>query len=292
MKKIALLLCVLAMFGCSDDEDNTWKEIEIPAPEISKMLFSEFCKADGLGVSDVTKTEEFHYKDTWLTDYIYTQVVSIADLTETITNPITVQYGNNRSSVTFTDDIGTERKYTLNEEGYATQCEYTSLDQKRQYAFSYTNGYLTQIKETLLKEGSDEVAATQTLSLEYEQGDLISATCPSLTNESFTGYGELKTNYEPGKDMNYYRLPCPALADTYPLSFHREAMFAGILGKPTQHLTVASYPNQTDDTYTERTQYTYSFDKNNKPTSLHIQTKYGSSKSMSNINRTITISIE
>ena len=38
-----------------------------------------------------------------------------------ISHSLTIQYGNNRSSVTFTDEIGTERKYTLNEEGYATQ---------------------------------------------------------------------------------------------------------------------------------------------------------------------------
>ena len=57
-------------------------------------------------------------------------------------------------------------------------------------------------------------------------------------------------------------------------------------------LSVASYPDQTGDTYTERTEYSYSFDKKNKPTGLHIQTKYGNGKSMNYINRTINISIE
>lgn len=114
MKKIALLLCAIVMFGCSDDEEKAGTEV--PDPEISKMLFSEFCKSDGIGVSDVTKEEEFRYEDAWLTGYTYTQEVSIADLTEIISHPLTIQYGNNRSSVTFTDEIGTERKYTLNEE--------------------------------------------------------------------------------------------------------------------------------------------------------------------------------
>ena len=76
---------------------------EVPDPEISKMLFSEFCKSDGIGVSDVTKKEEFHYEDAWLTGYTYTQEVSIADLTEIISHPLTIQYGNNRSSVYFTE---------------------------------------------------------------------------------------------------------------------------------------------------------------------------------------------
>ena len=293
MKKIALLLCAIVMFGCSDDEEKSWTEIEIPTPAMSRMLLTEFCKSDGIGVSDVTKREEFSYKDNWLTDYIYSQEVSIADLTETITNPIAVQYENNRGSVTFTDETGTERKYTLNEEGYATQCEYASLDQKREYTFSYTDGYLTQMNEKIMpREGSSDAAVAHTLSLHYDKGDLISTTSPSLTNESFTEYGELQTNYEAGEDVNYYRLPCLLVADTYPLSFHREALFAGMLGKPTQHLTPASYPEKTSDTYTERTEYTYNFDKNKKPVSLKISTKYSNGKSTSYLNRTISITIE
>ena len=195
MKKIALLLCAIVMFGCSDDEEKVGTEV--PDPEISKMLFSEFCKSDGIGVSDVTKEEEFRYEDAWLTGYTYTQEVSIADLTEIISHSLTIQYGNNRSSVTFTDEIGTERKYTLNEEGYATQCEYASLDQKRQYTFLYTDGYLTQVNEKIMpREGSSDAVVAHTLSLQYDKGDLISTISPSLPYESSTGYGKLQTNYE------------------------------------------------------------------------------------------------
>lgn len=237
MKKIALLLCAIVMFGCSDDEEKVGTEV--PDPEISKMLFSEFCKSDGIGVSDVTKEEEFRYEDAWLTGYTYTQEVSIADLTEIISHSLTIQYGNNRSSVTFTDEIGTERKYTLNEEGYATQCEYASLDQKRQYTFLYTDGYLTQVNEKIMpREGSSDAVVAHTLSLQYDKGDLISTISPSLPYESSTGYGKLQTNYEAGEDINYYRLPCMLVADTYPLSFHREALFAGMLGKPTDRKSV------------------------------------------------------
>ena len=78
----------------------------------------------------------------------------------------------------------------------------------------------------------------------------------------------------------------------YPTKAHREALFAGMLGKPTQHLTTASYPEKTSDTYTERTEYTYSFDKNKKPVSLKVSTKYGNGKSISYLNRTISITIE
>lgn len=104
------------------------------------------------------KKKSFATKMPWLTGYTYTQEVSIADLTEIISHSLTIQYGNNRSSVTFTDEIGTERKYTLNEEGYATQCRYASLDQKRQYTFLYTDGYLTQVNE---KDYAPKEAAMQ-----------------------------------------------------------------------------------------------------------------------------------
>ena len=35
MKKIALLLCAIVMFGCSDDEEKVGTEV--PDPEISKI---------------------------------------------------------------------------------------------------------------------------------------------------------------------------------------------------------------------------------------------------------------
>lgn len=121
MRKILLLVCMMTViFGCSDDEEKAWTEIEIPTPAMSRMLLTEFCKSDGIGVSDVTKREEFSYQENWLTDYIYSQEVSIADLTETITNPIAVRYENNRGSVTLTDETGIQRKYTLNEQGRYT----------------------------------------------------------------------------------------------------------------------------------------------------------------------------
>lgn len=293
MKKIALLVCVLAMFSCSEEEDGEWREINIPAPDISSMCLTEFCPKEGLGVSDVNKTEEFFYENSYLNGYLYTQESSIADIKEVYTHPITVEYGSDRSSVTLTDEMGTQRRYILNDMGYATQCEYTSSDQKRQYTFSYTDGYLTQLNEEILPgEGSSAGVVSRNMTFNYNNGELVSVTSPSLTGETFAGYGELQTNFEAGEEINYYRLPCPLLLDIYPLSFHREAMFAGILGKPTQHLTVASYPVQTSGSYFEKTEYSYRMD-NNKPTSLRITTIYGDNGKVSgSVYRTIAITIE
>ena len=143
------------------------------------------------------------------------------------------------------------------------------------------------------REGSSDAVVSHTLSLQYDKGDLISTTSPSLTNESSTGYGKFQTNYEAGEDINYYRLPCMLVADTYPLSFHREALFAGMLGKPTQHLTTASCPEMSRVTHTPKEpNIAYNFDKNKKPVSLKISTKYSNGKSTSYLNRTISITIE
>lgn len=293
MKKFILVaLCAMALFSCSDEEEELWKEIEIPIPNISKILFSEFCRSEGAGVSDVTKTEEFVFESKWLTDYVYTQKSSIANDTTILTNPLTILYGSNRNSITFTDETGIQRKYTLNDQGYATKCEYTSFGQKRNYTFSYTNGYLTQLIENIMpSEGSDDDVITQSLSFTYDKGDLISVTSPSLTGETFTGYGELQTNFVAGENTNYYHLPCFLLLDIYPLSFHREAMFARILGKPTQHLIVSSYPTQTIENYNEETKFTYRFDKD-MPTGLTITTSYGYGNTRYSINRNISISFE
>lgn len=293
MKKIVLLVCVLAMFGCSEEDNGEWTEIKIPAPDISSMCLTEFCPSTGKGVSDVTKTEKFFFEDSYLNGYLYTQESTIADAKEVHSNLIIVEYASDRSSVTLTDEMGTQRKYTLNDMGYATQCEYTSSDQKRQYTFSYTNGYLTQLDEEILPgEGSSSGVVSHNMTFNYHNGELISVTSPSLTGETFTGYGELQTNFEAGEDINYYRLPCPQLVDIYPLSFHREAMFAGILGKPTQHLTVSSYPVQTSGSYFEKTEYSYKMN-DNKPVSLRITTSYGDNGKVSgSVYRTIAITIE
>lgn len=293
MKKIVLLVCVLAMFGCSEEDNGEWTEIKIPAPDISSMCLTEFCPSTGKGVSDVTKTEKFFFEDSYLNGYLYTQESTIADAKEVHSNLIIVEYASDRSSVTLTDEMGTQRKYTLNDMGYATQCEYTSSDQKRQYTFSYTNGYLTQLDEEILPgEGSSSGVVSHNMTFNYHNGELISVTSPSLTGETFTGYGELQTNFEAGEDINYYRLPCPQLVDIYPLSFHREAMFAGILGKPTQHLTVSSYPVQTSGSYFEKTEYSYKMN-DNKLVSLRITTSYGDNGKVSgSVYRTIAITIE
>lgn len=297
MKKIAFLLLALLAFGCSDDEgaiaEEPWTEIEIPTPVMDRMLLTEVCESSG--VPDVTTHEKFLYSNGWMTSHSSTQKFTADDEQTILSNQINFQYTLNYSIATLTDDSGNKRVYTLNEQGYATQCIYTSDYQVRQYIFSYTDGYLTQVTEEVTStDGISETTNSLKLSLAYKKGDLISVTAPSITNEPFTGYSENQTNFESGKDINYYRLPCLLLLDTYPLSFHPEAMFAGMLGKPTQHLVTRASPHVTAEGSTEHTNYTYRFNSSGKPTAIHSRTIYSGGTDQNHFpnKRDISITIE
>ena len=86
--------------------------------------------------------------------------------------------------------------------------------------------------------------------------------------------------YEAGETINYYCLPCLDLLETYPLSFHQCALFAGILGKPTQHLVARSTPENNNNEYTT---YSYTFDNEGKPTSIYSRTHYSNKINTQNI---------
>lgn len=297
MKKIAFLLLTLLAFGCSDDEggitEEPWTEIEIPVPAMDRMLLTEVCKSSG--VPDVTRNEEFLYSNGWMTSHSSTQKFTVYGEQTILANLINFQYTGSYSIATLTDDSDNKRVYTLNEQGYATQCIYTSSYQMRQYAFSYANGYLTQVTEEVTPtDGIGKTTSSLKLSLNYKKGDLISVTAPSLTNEPFTDYSESQTNFESGQDINYYRLPCLQLLETYPLSFHQEAMFAGMLGKPTQHLVTRVSPHVAAEGSTEHTNYTYRFNGSGKPTAIHSRTIYsgGTDQDYFPNKRDISITIE
>lgn len=245
MKKVAILLLAILVFSCSDDDEKGTVE------DYGQwtMVFNETVRSDS---KPVDKTEKFMFDGKRLLQHIITQQY----FEEEISYEVNLSYSD--SQVTVASDYLT-LVYTLNSEGYASQCVYSSSSQNRIYLFSYsTEGYLTGIIEKI-----DETEYSST-SLTYENGDITSI------SSALNGF-ENKFIYEPGEESSKYHLPCLGLLEIHPLTFHIEALYAGLLGKAPRHFTARSFPVGDDE---EQTVYTYKFDKEGNPAKMGCQTTY------------------
>lgn len=244
MRNITILLLALLVISCSDEDEKDREDYSQWT-----ITFNETMSI--YGTSPVSKTEKFIYNHGRLIQHITKQQY----YEEEISYEVNLTYSDN-SAIVATD--GVTLVYTLNTEGYASQCVYTSPSQKRIYLFSYsTERYLTGIVESI---DGEEYSST---SLTYENGDITSI------NSTLNGY-ENKHIYQPGEDSSKYHLPCLGLLELHPFTFHIEALYAGLLGKDPRHFTVRSSPE--DVRYKEYTNYTYTFDKNGNLTQMGCQT--------------------
>jgi hypothetical protein len=249
MKKIVVLLLAVLAFSCSDDEKETGE-----GNRQWSMIFNENVKNDS---KPVDKTEKFTFDGECLIQHIIKQRY----FEEEISHEVNLSYSDNL--VTVASDYLT-LIYTLNSEGYASQCTYTSSSQNRIYLFSYSiEGYLTGITESI--DGT-EYSST---SLTYDNGDITSI------SSTLNGF-ENKFIYEPGEESSKYHLPCLGLLEIHPLTFHIEALYAGLLGKAPRHFTARSFPAEGDN---EQTIYTYEFDKEGNPQKMGCQTTYAKGES-------------
>ena len=143
--------------------------------------------------------------------------------------------------------------YILGSAGYATECTYKLSDQVRKYTFTYSGEYLTRIDE--------EINSTPYSSVELAYDD--------NGNLSHIIANGLQTNYQAGNTENLYQLPCLQVCETYPLSFHNDAIYAGLLGRQSKHLIIGNTPEENKEEYTK---YTYELDENEKPTGIIAKT--------------------
>ncbi len=263
MKKIAILLLAILTFSCSDDDEKDTEDNGQWA-----MIFNETAKSDS---NPVERTEKFMFDGEHLIQHIIKQRY----FEEEISNEVNLSYSDNQ--VTVTADYLT-LVYTLNSEGYASQCVYSSSSQNRIYQFSYSaEGYLTGIVENI-----DDTEYSST-SFTYENGDITSI------SSKINGF-ENKFIYEPGEESSKYHLPCLGLLEIHPLTFHIEALYAGLLGKVPCHFTIRSYPAGSND---EQTVYSYEFDKKGNPSRMICQTTYaGRQSSYYPYTRNISVSFE
>ena len=170
MKKIAILLLAILTFSCSDDDEKGTVEDKGQWA----MIFNETVKSDS---NPVDRTEKFMFDGERLIQHIIKQRY----FEEEISNEVNLSYSDNQ--VTVTTDYLT-LVYTLNSEGYASQCVYSLSSQNRIYQFSYSaEGYLTGIVENI-----DDTEYSST-SLTYES--------ELLTRLGTVGKKEINKVYDP-----------------------------------------------------------------------------------------------
>lgn len=210
------------------------------------MTIKEDMSNDG---GTVVKKDAYVYENDKLVKHVTTQEF----YGQSISSAVTLSYF--KQKVLVKDDNGNTAVYTLGNDGYATECAYQLSGQARVYTFYYDQGYLARLDETI--EGRTGMSNTLT----YRQGDLIGISHAGTT-----------LRCEPGGTVNSDSLPDQLLKDIYPLSLHLDAMYAGILGRPVQHLVGQAMPIAEDNK--EITEYAYTTDATGKVTRVQEKLTY------------------
>lgn len=276
MKNIFIVLITVLLWSCSKDnndnnilpvepeepstptgnvEESTQKRIIYFATENGEsnqsiLTVTEIMTTDGY----VNKKETYTFNNTQLIRH-FTQQKYYPEFITTYETKL--DYSEN--TVIVTDDNGNILTYTLNDDGYATFCKYETASQIRFYDFIYTtDNFLTRIEESI---GNTFFSS---LDLSYENGDLTSVT-------TFMNGIENKIMYTAGITANSDKLPCIPLSETYPMSTHVEALYAGLLGKTSNHLVAKTQPYGNDDEWNE---FHYSINEAGNISSLKITTHY------------------
>lgn len=275
MKNIFIVLIIALLWGCSKDNNNNLIPTEPEEPttptgnveestinrriyfatengesDQSILTVTEIMTTDGY----VNKKETYTFNNTQLIRHFTQQKYDPEFIT---TYETKLDYLEN--TVIVTDDNGNILTYTLNDDGYATFCKYETASQIRFYDFNYTaDNYLTRIEESI---GNTFFSS---LDLSYENSDLTSVT-------TFMNGMENKIMYTASAIANSDKLPCLPLSETYPMSTHVEALYAGLLGKQSNHLVAKTQPYGNDDEWNE---YHYSINEAGNISSLKITTHY------------------
>lgn len=262
MKQIYFLFIAVLLFGCSKDNDSLPNEPEEPSTpsgivkestevrvvnfnrevnedeQQSVLTISETIKSDA---QPVTKTESFIFSNSQLIKHSIRQ-----EYNPQFTLIYETELAYQDKSVVVTDNNGNIFTYTVNDDGYATQCKYETGSQIRFYYFTYSaDNYLTRIEESI---GNTFFSS---LDLSYENGDLTSVT-------TFINDVENKILYIPTSINNSDKLPCLPLSETYPISNHVDALYAGLLGKESPHYVAKIQAEGNNDEWTDCAYSTYS----------------------------------
>jgi hypothetical protein len=249
-----LLLLSLLLAACEKDNDPTPE----PAPYagIRKIALSETTGDDRTGS---TRTHTYLFDtDGHLSSASIKQEEFLTgshtplDSRETVS---TVTRPASNEVVITTEGISTAT-YTLNDDGFASSCLYQEGSSERTYRFTYTT---TSEGSTLLHTLTESMKGSETASLTFSYS-------PAIETNPTAGSTELTVKMR-GKEFTYLlqageiasadagEVPCLFLADLYPLSFHRAALYGKLLGNPLPYYITTVTPKGSSD---GEINYTYS----------------------------------
>lgn len=277
---IALLLLFEGVFSaCSDDHGDTPdKEVPYPTLDCTQIQLTEVQRSDA---QSVTYTQLYRYNEGRIVGQTAIQTFQAVEPVE-MTSITTVEYDDREAIVT--DEYGNKLTYTLNEEGYATACtKETSSGNLRYYTFSYQvekNGehYLTHIAEEL---ETGVPYASVTLSFDDFYTLSIAQQIESF-EQIYTAASQQETALK-----NVSEVPFLFLAELYPLSEHKVALYGKWLGEPFPYLFTSLVPANNEEG-SETVAYQYTTDTEGGLTECHITTRSYGRK----FNRTISYDIK
>lgn len=275
MKQVYFLFIAVLLLSCNNDNDSLPVEPEEPSTPNGvikestvkrTIYFNKDIDENGQQLAltiketitsdarDVEKTESYIFSNSQIIKHSIKQEY-FPELTTTYDTELAYQ----DKLVVVTDNNENRLTYTLNDDGYATQCKYETGSQIRFYYFTYSeDNYLTRIEESI---GNTFFSS---LDLSYENGDLTSIT--TFINET-----ENKIIYTPGSIDNSDKLPCLPLSETYPISHHIDVLYAGLLGKASPHYVAKTQPEGNNDEWTD---YTYSINSSGILQSIQMTTHF------------------
>lgn len=264
----SLLLC--AATACDNSQDSPATPDEpYPVTSFSTVQLQTTTVDDGPAV---TTTKTYSYQAGRLQTYDLLQTVSHATPVE-ISGHSQISYTDDQ--VIVSDNYGNTSTYTLDDEGYATEClRQEAGGTSRHYTFGYTIGsddrhYLTSVSETT----GQSVTPFSLLTLSYDADHTVRL---RLDMQGQT-YLYLATTDADNLLSNTSELPALFLTDLHPLSLHHEALYGKWLGDAWPYLVQHLQPADNTESG-EHTDYTYRLDDQGLVTSCEVSTtSYGKS---------------
>ena len=252
---LPVLLLLSIMVGCDNEPE------ESPEEEIRTLTVTE---TTGQGSEKVTTKQQFFYETGKLVQHTTTQTFTDLFCQTEYTWTVSTQIGYESGKVIVSDDAGNVSTYLMDDNGRAESCIRNEPSGNiRYYTFSYSpdNGILSGIKE----EMNGKVYSEITLAPSTVAGKM---TITGKVDNFGNTYIASTDNDSPGISNETSKLPWVFLAESYPLSFHEEALYANILGTPLPLL-----PGRLDiEGSNEVTTYSYTTDKKGYVTSCAVRT--------------------